>query len=390
MKRLILHVDLDAFFASVEVRDNPKLRGKPVLVGGDGGRGVVAAASYEARKFGVFSAMPMSIALRKCPHAVVVPHRMGAYAEASQAFFTILSDFSPQVEGLSIDEAFLDLSGMERLMGDSLTIGKAIKSRVLAEVNLVASVGIAPSKFVAKIASDYKKPDGLFQVSEEELLPFLHGLPVSKLWGVGKVTQEKLATLGLRYIGDVAAYPQLILKKKLGNNLGMHLSNLAQGIDTREVSARASAISIGHEQTFSQDTHDHEKISNTLLLQADKIARRLRKRGMRAKTLTLKIKYTDFKQITRRISMSDSSSDADVFMREASLLLQQLSIAASYPIRLCGLSVSHLEDETSPRQLGFHEQTRKKSEELGKTLDSILDKFGDSVVMRASHTKPKS
>jgi len=385
----ILHVDLDAFFASVEQRDNPELLGKPVLVGGDGGRGVVAAASYEARVFGVHSAMPMITARRLCPDAIVVPHRMEAYSEASASFFEILDDFSPVVEGLSIDEAFLDLSGSERLLGKPSIVASQIKARVRSELSLIASVGIAPTKFVAKIASDIRKPDGLFIVEEHEVLDFLHPLPVSRLWGVGSVTQEKLKSMGLRYIGDIAGYPRRILEKKLGTKLGAHLSSLAMGLDLRSVQSRRAAVSIGHDHTFGSDTSDLAKITNTFLLQVDKIARRLRKRDLRARTLTIKIKYADFRQVTRQTSLPDPSSDAQTFHQCALGLLSKIHISPSQAVRLCGVSVSSLEDQSAPRQLGFDEEKRAKQERLDSAMDSILDRFGDLALARASHTKNK-
>ena len=391
--RTILHVDLDAFFASVEQRDKPELRGKPVLVGGASGRGVVAAASYEAREFGVFSAMPMAEALRRCPHAIVVSSNMGNYGEASQAFFDILDDFSPLVEGLSVDEAFVDVTGMERLLGDGVAIATQIRARVSKELQLVASVGIAPTKFVAKIASDIRKPDGLFVVSPGEILSFLHPLPVSRLWGVGKVTQKRLADLGLRYIGDVAAFPRLVLEKKLGSISGAHLHNLAHGIDSRTVETGREMVSIGHEETFARDTGDLVKIGNILLRQADKVARRMRKRELRSRTVVLKIKYADFTLVTRRRTLDDPTSDAQVLANTAKELLAQLPIVAgggkNQLVRLCGLSVAGLEDRNGPRQLGFAEASRAKGERLGDVLDRIQDRFGDASVSRASHSKPR-
>lgn len=391
--RQILHVDLDAFFASVEQRDAPELRGKPVLVGGSAERGVVAAASYEARVFGVHSAMPMAEALRRCPHAIVVRHHMERYWEASQAFFGILEDFSPLVEGLSVDEAFVDVTGMERLLGDAKTIATKIKRRVHDEIGLVASVGIAPTKFVAKIASDIQKPDGLCIVRPEALLDFLHPLAVSRLWGVGKVTQKKLASLGLRYIGDVAAFPRLVLEKKLGANMGAHLSNLAQGHDSRSVKSGREMVSIGHEETFESDTGDTALIANLLLRQADKVARRLRRRELRARTVVLKIKFADFVQVTRRKTLDDPSSNAQILADTAIQLLSELPIAnesgKSQQVRLCGISVANLEDLHGPRQLGFAEAERARGERLGEVLDKIQDRFGDASVMRASHTEAK-
>ncbi len=391
--RTILHVDLDAFFASVEQRDKPELRGKPVLVGGSSGRGVVAAASYEAREFGVFSAMPMAEAMRRCPHAIVVSSNMGNYGKASQEFFDILDDFSPLVEGLSVDEAFLDVTGMERLLGDGVSIATQIKARVRKELELVASVGIAPTKFIAKIASDIRKPDGLFVVSSEEILSFLHPLPVSRLWGVGKVGQQRLADLGLRYIGDVAAFPRLVLEKKLGAVSGAHLHNLAHGIDSRSVEGGREMVSIGHEETFERDTGDLQKIGNILLRQADKVARRLRKRDLRTRTVVLKIKYADFTLITRRKTLNDPTSDAQVLATTARDLLANLRIVAgggkNQTVRLCGLSVAGLEDRNGPRQLGFAEASRARGERLGDVLDKIQDRFGDASVSRASHAKTR-
>ncbi|HEX7700403.1 MAG TPA: DNA polymerase IV, partial [Kofleriaceae bacterium] len=233
--RTILHVDLDAFYAAVEQRDDPKLRGKPVLVGGSVKRGVVASCSYEARVFGIKSAMPMAEAMRRCPRAIIVKHRMDAYVEASRIFFGILGDYSPEVEGLSLDEAFIDCTGAERLLGDGPTIARAIKQRVTAATQLVASVGVAPIKFAAKIASDIDKPDGLRVVTPEQLLPFLHALPVTRLWGVGEATRGALASMGLATIGDVAHYPEAALVGRLGGITGQHLAALARGEDARAV-----------------------------------------------------------------------------------------------------------------------------------------------------------
>ncbi|MEO8553636.1 MAG: DNA polymerase IV, partial [Kofleriaceae bacterium] len=274
--RTILHVDLDAFFAAVEQRDDPALRGKPVLVGGSVKRGVVASCSYEARVFGIKSAMPMAEAMRRCPHAIVVKHRMDRYVDASRIFFAILGDFSPDVEGLSLDEAFLDCTGSERLLGDGATIAHAIKERVTAETKLVASVGIAPIKFAAKIASDIDKPDGLRIVTPEGLLGFLHGLPVTRLWGVGETTRSALASMGLSTIGDVARYPEQALIGRLGAVTGQHLAALARGEDPRPVVSEREAVTIGHRETFEHDLDDKGELAVTLLDQADRVAARLR------------------------------------------------------------------------------------------------------------------
>jgi len=393
-ERHILHVDLDAFFASVEQLDHPELRDKPVVVGGGGGRGVVAAASYRARAFGVHSAMPMAEALRRCPEAVVMPPRMARYQECSRQFFGILEDFSPLVEGLSVDEAFLDVSGMQRLLGSPEDIGRNIKRRVRDEAGLVASVGIAPTKFVAKIASDIRKPDGLFIVTPEQVLPFLHALPVKRLWGVGAVTQEKLAGLGLHTVGDVAQYPRMILEKKFGAKSGAHLSDLAHGLDPRDVTGGREAVSIGHEQTFSRDKSDMEEIETVLLAQCDKVASRLRKHQLRCRTVVLKIRFADFRLITRRETLEDPSSDSNALFQTIRALLHTLTIRADHGtsglVRLCGVSAANLEDRDGPRQIGFDEASRARGERLGDVLDKINDRFGDSGVGRAVHSKPKS
>jgi DNA polymerase-4 len=280
---------------------------------------------------------------------------------------------------------------MERLLGDAETIARKIKERVRSEIELVASVGIAPTKFIAKIASDIRKPDGLFIVKPEAVLDFLHPLPVSRLWGVGKVTQEKLAALGLRYIGDVAAFPRLVLEKKLGANMGGHLHGLAQGYDSRSVEGGREMVSIGHEETFERDIGTRAEIANHLLRQADKVARRLRRRELRARTVVLKIKFADFQLVTRRKTLSDPSSNAQIIADTATDLLKELAISdeggKSRLVRLCGVSVANLEDRNGPRQLGFAEAERARGERLGDVLDQIQDRFGDASVMRASHAK---
>ncbi|MCA9676122.1 MAG: DNA polymerase IV, partial [Myxococcales bacterium] len=343
--RTILHVDLDAFFAAVEQRDDPSLRGKPVIVGGSARRGVVAACSYEARTFGVHSAMPMAIALRLCPRAIVVRHHMARYAEASRAFFAILGDFAPVAEALSFDEAFLDVTGSERLLGDGPTIGRAIKARVRDELRLVASVGVAPNKFVAKIASDIDKPDGLRVVPADGILAFLHPLPVSRLWGVGEVTCDRLRALGLRTIGDVARYPEAALRGKLGDVTGAHLAALARGEDARAVEEGQAPVTIGHRETFEDDHDDPRDLEVVLLHQADRVAARLRAADLRAGAVVLIVKYDDFRQITRRTALPDPTTDGQVLARAALELLGHVEIAdrPGRRVRLVGLSATALE-----------------------------------------------
>ncbi len=383
--RTILHVDLDAFYAAVEQRDDPKLHGKPVLVGGSVRRGVVASCSYEARKFGIQSAMPMAEAMRRCPHAIVVRHHMDRYVEASREFFAILGDYSPDVEGLSLDEAFLDVTGSERLLGDGRTIGEAIKRRVREQLSLVASVGVAPIKLAAKIASDIDKPDGLRVVTPEGLVPFLHALPVTRLWGVGAATREIVASMGLTTIGEVARYPEAALVARLGAVTGHLLAALARGDDPRPVISEHEPVTVGHQETFDEDIADKGELAVILLDQADRVAARLRDDQLRARAVVLIIKYDDFRQITRRTTLDSATSDGGVLARTAIELLAKVPIEdrKGARVRLCGISAQSLEPRDAPRQLGFDEAAREKGERLGDTLDKVAAKFGKTALKRA-------
>ena len=383
----ILHVDLDAFYAAVEQRDDPALRGKPVLVGGSARRGVVASCSYEARRFGIHSAMPMAEALRRCPRAIVVRHRMDRYAEASRAFFAILGDYSPEVEGLSLDEAFLDVTASERLFGDGVTIARTIKQRVREELSLVASVGVAPIKLAAKIASDIDKPDGLRVVTPDQLLAFLHPLPVTRLWGVGEATREVLASLGLATIGDVARYPEAALVARLGTTWGPHLAQLARGNDARVVVPESDPVSIGHQETFDDDIDDKGELAVILLDQADRVAARLRAAALRARAVVLIVKYDDFRQITRRTTLTAATSDGGLLARTAIELLGKVAIEPRKGgrVRLCGIAGTQLESRDAPRQLGFDEADRARGERLGDAIDKLAAKFGKGAIRRAVH-----
>ncbi|HZJ66606.1 MAG TPA: DNA polymerase IV [Kofleriaceae bacterium] len=387
MVRTILHVDLDAFYAAVEQRDDPALRGKPVLVGGSARRGVVASCSYEARVYGIRSAMPMAEAIRRCPHAIVVRHHMERYADASHAFFAILGDYSPEVEGLSLDEAFLDVTASERLLGDGETIGRAIKRRVREQLALVASVGVAPIKLAAKIASDIDKPDGLRVVAPDQLLAFLHPLPVSRLWGVGEATRETLASLGLATIGDVARYPEASLIARLGAVSGQHLAALARGEDPRPVVAEHAPVTVGHRETFDDDIDDRGELAVVLLDQADRVAARLRAGGLRARAVVLHIKYDDFRQITRRTTLEAATCDGGVVGRTAIALLARVAIEPRKGgrVRLCGVSATDLEARDAPRQLDFDEAARARGERLGETIDKLAAKYGKGAIRRAVH-----
>jgi DNA polymerase-4 len=382
----VLHVDLDAFYASVEQRDNPELRGKPVIVGGSRTRGVVCAASYEARPFGVRSAMSMVEAVRLCPKAIVLPVRMDYYAGVSAEFFTILRRYSPFVEGLSLDEAFLDVTGEERLYGDGPTIAKRIKGDVRKELELVASVGVAPTKFVAKIASDLRKPDGLVVVPPGGEQAFLHPLPVSRLWGVGKVTEKVLAELSLRTIGDVHRAGEKVLALRLGAQSARHLAELAAGFDPRHVEGDRTNISVGHEDTFERDLRRPEELKPHLLDQVDRVCARLRADGVRGRTITLKVKYADHQRVSRRVTLDHATSDARVVAAEVLRLLDEVPDIAGRGVRLTGVSLSALErKEAAGQQLRLDEPRRERSEQLGNALDAIAEKFGRAAVRRAVH-----
>jgi DNA polymerase-4 len=329
----------------------------------------------------------MAEAMRRCPHAIVVGHRMDRYASASRQFFAILGDFSPDVEGLSLDEAFLDCTGSERLLGVGAEIGRAIKQRVRAELALVASVGVAPIKFAAKIASDIDKPDGLRVVAPDGLLAFLHALPVTRLWGVGDATREILTSMGLSTIADVARYPQNALVARLGATTGHHLAALARGEDPRVVERERDSVSIGHQETFDDDLDDRGELAVTLLDQADRVAARLRSNELRARVVVLIVKYDDFRQITRRTTLAAPTSDGGALARTAIELLGKVTIEPrrGARVRLCGIAATHLESRAAPRQLGFDEGARQKAERLGDTIDKVSAKYGKAALRRAVH-----
>jgi nucleotidyltransferase/DNA polymerase involved in DNA repair len=312
---------------------------------------------------------------------------MDRYVEASEKFFSILRDYSPEVEGLSLDEAFLDVTASERLLGDGPTIGRAIKQRVRDELSLVASVGVAPIKFAAKIASDIDKPDGLRVV--EDVVAFLHPLPMSRLWGVGEATQSVLASMGLSTIGDVARYPEAALVARLGAVTGQHLKELARGEDPRPVISEHEAVSIGHQETFDDDIDDKGELAVILLDQADRVAHRLRDANLRARAVVLIVKYDDFRQITRRTTLDSPTSDGGQLARTAIELLAKVQIEPrkACRVRLCGISATGLEPRDAPRQLGFDEAARQKGERLGDTLDKLSAKFGKAAIRRAVHIK---
>ena len=382
-ERAILHVDMDAFYASVEVRDNPALRGKPVIVGGTPeGRGVVSAASYEARAYGVRSAMSAARAIRLCPDGIFLRGRMDRYAEVSAEIFAIFRDFTPLVEPLSIDEAFLDVSGCGRLFGTPEHMGRLIKERIAAETGLVASVGLAPNKFLAKLASDLEKPDGFVVIRPGTERELLAGLPIGRLWGVGKVSEARLQELGIRRIGDLLTAPRALLVGQLGDHAN-HLLELAVGHDTRPVIPAHDAKSIGNETTFSEDIADGDQLGEILNQLCDKVARRLRAHGFLAATLTLKARYPDFTTHTRSLT-PPAPTDSDVEIRQvARQLLEQQLGRRGRALRLIGITASQLTRARTGQAELFPDPVRQRDRELDRVLDNVRDRFGAKLVRGA-------
>ncbi len=386
--RTILHVDMDAFFASVEVRDDPSLRGKPVLVGYAGKRGVVAAASYEARKFGCHSAQPTALALRKCPHAVVIQPRHAAYVEASREVFAIFADFTPQIEGLSIDEAFLDLTGTERLFGPARGVAEAIRRRVRAELRLTCSVGIASNKFVAKVASERDKPDGLTEVVPGTEQAFLAPLPVRALWGVGPKTEATLKKFGVTTIGDIARLDPATLVRALGDH-GAHLHRLSLGLDTREVEAESERKQVSHENTFHDDLTTRAQIEDWLLEQATRVADRLVAQGVRGRKLTVKLREAEFITWTRQCTIDPPTDQAALMFGKARELLDKFDLDGKR-FRLTGLAMGELVGR-APEQLEMAladeaaagREREDKQEAVQGVLSEVRRKFGGKALFPA-------
>ena len=377
----IIHLDMDAFYPSVEVLDNPVLKGKPVIVGGSRKRGVVSSASYEARKFGIHSAQPIAKARRLCPDGIFLPVRMSRYQEISKQVFAIFHRFTPLVEPISIDEAFLDVTGSIRLFGQPENIAKKIKKIILAETGLTISAGVAFSKFVAKIASDIDKPDGLTVVHPDGVKDFLDPLPVKKMWGVGKKTRLLLSGLNINTFKDLRQTPVEVLGKKFGKH-GVKIHFLAMGIDERDVIPEHDMKSIGHEQTFLQDIISLDVAKKELLVLGNKVARRMRHKGLKGKTVTLKVKYSDFVQITRSTSLPEPTDDGLEIYTAACRLLKKTEITKK-PIRLLGVSLSQLSLSGIGMQLSLFDQnpSSQKRQRLNTVLDSLYEKFGDKSVV---------
>ncbi len=380
--RTILHIDMDAFYASVEQRDNPALRGQPVIVGGPSRRGVVLAASYEVRPFGVRSAMPMAEALRLAPRAVVVAPRRHRYEQVSEEVFAIFGRYTPCIEPLSLDEAFLDVTASRALFGEGEAIARNIKRAIRKELQLVASAGVAPSKFVAKIASDLDKPDGLVVVDPLDVAAFLAPLPIERMWGVGPKTAPKMRKLGYATLGDLARADAGALRRVLGS-WGPEVGRLARGEDGRDVVPDARARSIGAEETYENDLVGREAIARTLLEHAGRVARRLVRSGLSARTVTIKIKYADFTLRTRRATLRDPVQDTDAIHQSALGLLARMPLDRRR-VRLTGVSVSGMIDG-APASTLFPDPLTDKQRRVEQVTAKIAERFGDErAVVRAS------
>lgn len=377
----ILHLDMDAFYASVEVRGDPTLAGRPVLVGGTGGRGVVASASYEAREHGVRSAMPMAEALRRCPDAVVLAPDFARYREASEALMAILRSVTPLVEPVSLDEAFCDVGGAVRLLGEPPTIAAGLRARIREELRLPASVGVAPNKLLAKLCSEKAKPDGLLHLPAAEVRAFLTPLDVRDLWGVGAQTAQRLARFGLTTVGDLAAADPATLVRIVGQAAGTQLAALARGEDPRPVVPHEPAKGMSAEETFDDDVDDPEVLRRELLRLAERVARRLRAGGVAGRTVVLKLRYASFETITRSRTLSVATDQATELHREVVGLLEELRLER-VRVRLVGVGAHNLVPSAGTRQLDLLGSDRW--DRLERAADRARERFGETALTRGA------
>lgn len=387
MNKTILHLDLDAFYASVEQNDEPSLQGQPVLVGGHSGRGVVCACSYEARNYGIHSAMPMARALRLCPEAVVRPVRMARYQQMSHQVFAIFSRYTDRIEPLSLDEAFLDVGGCERLFGQAEEIAAQIRSAVRAETGLIISAGVAKNIFLAKLASAHGKPDGLCVVPEPPD-SFLLPLPLKRLWGVGPVTCRRLETFGLRTVADLRQLDEARLERLFGN-VGRQLYHLARGEDDRSVQTTSSRHSIGHEDTFEHDLHDSQALHRSLLDLAERVATRLRAKELAGRVVQLKVRFADFSTVTRCQTVNPPLDSALEILAVAKDLLRRTD-AERHPVRLLGISLSQLQARHEGQGELFDIEQRQKTAALDGVVDLLRQRFGARGMQRASLMEGKT
>jgi DNA polymerase IV len=380
--KIIFHVDVDAFFAAVEQRDHPELRGQPVIIGADPkagqGRGVVSTCSYEARKFGVHSAMPISQAYQRCPQAIFLPVNGKKYQEVSEEIFKIFYEYTPDVEPVSIDEAFLDMTGSCHLFGTPEQTGRKLKERITEKVGLTVSVGIAPVKMVAKIASDYYKPDGLCEVQSDKVIDFLWPLSIARLWGVGPKTQAVLERMGIKTIGQLAQLTPEVLDEHFGKS-GLHLRELANGIDPREVGGEESAKSVSNEHTFAQDSNDRELLEKTLLILSEKTSRHLRQSGLKGKTITLKIRLSGFITYTRARTLPERTNFTETIFRTSSEIFKEF-YCTGMKVRLLGVRMSNFSDQYTQESL--FDAPEERREKIHSVVDRIKDKFGEKAIHR--------
>jgi len=384
---MILHIDMDAFYASVEQRDDPSLLGKPVVVGGSAeGRGVVAASSYEARKYGIYSAMSARRAKQLCPHAVFIRPRIDHYAAVSQQIRQILEEFTPLIEPLSLDEAFLDVTGSESLLGSAVEIGQQIRMRVQKRLHLTASIGVAPNKFLAKIASDLEKPNGFVVVASDQIQSFLDPLPVGRIWGVGKVTEQTFKRFAITTIGQLRQLSRESLNDLFGSS-GEHYWRLSHGIDNRPVVTDREAKSISNETTFSEDIRDIDDVKAWLFMLVEQVARRLRSHDRTGRTIDLKIRFSDFKTLTRSLTLSTSTNITSELLEAGIELLCNRLPKDHLPIRLIGFGVSQLDQLGMVQLQLFDEAEREQQRSLDKVADQIAKKFGKHALHRAAGIK---
>lgn len=382
---MILHVDMDAFFASIEQRDDRSLRGKPVVVGGGSGRGVVAAASYEARRYGIHSAMAGRRAKELCPEAIFVRSRIDHYVDVGRQVREIFHRYTPLVQPLSTDEAFLDVSGTTALFGKAGKIGRRIKNEIKEELSLTASVGVAPLKFVAKIASDLNKPDGFVEVASGGITDFLDPLPVSRLWGVGKVGRAKLHRMNLHTMRDIRVSSLESMESTFGS-WGVHLWRLANGIDPRKVVTDRVAKQISHERTFHQDIDDQEMLSAVLSFLCEQVCRRLRRSGRQSRTVTLKYRREDFRTFARSRSLRSPSDSTDTIYQTASDLLREMRSREPRPVRLIGVSAGGLTGRDAPRQMSLFDDGKSDSamRKVDEVVDQLQQRIGSDALYRAT------
>jgi DNA polymerase-4 len=387
---MILHIDMDAYYASVEIRDNPHLADKPVIIGGSPtGRGVVSTANYIARKYGVHSAMPTSQAIRLCPHATFIRPRMAHYAAISKQIRGIFHRYTDLVEPLSLDEAFIDVSGSRRLFGDAVAIAELIKASIANELGLTASAGVAPNKFLAKVASDLEKPNGLVVVARDAIQSFLDPLPVSRVWGVGAQTQMKLAGYGVHTIAQLRQLSLDTLKSAFGIH-SEHFWRMARGLDTRAVVPDREAKSISHETTFQRDLTDRESLQAWLLDLTDQVARRMRRCKLVGRTVQLKIRYSNFETIARSCTLAEPTHSTDTFARTALELFSQSHIRFDRGIRLIGMGVDKLSQNRPVQLTLFDQDDAARSKRIDKATDEIREKFGTWALKRGSSLHPRS